>query len=272
MPSNIERLKALIAKKEGNLRLIEEHKAEYVLSTDIPLQLIKDEEKLNAELDKYRRELAELLSSEVQEGQISALQTSELVPQVDSELPFEAADSDRIRQLLMRHNQQVLGVVLNLAVRHVAPNAGTARACVYAMDPKSRQLKILSADAKAVFSDREKVMVYGSGDGIIGQAWKGWAQILDVDEYLQSEDPDTWLQQHRGYSREQARIIVESERSYLAVPIFSTKEYVQSDIVVGVLVVDSSKSARLSGFTNADIRANASYAAQQLAPFLFVDI
>jgi hypothetical protein len=42
---------------QENLRLIEERKAEYVLETDIPLQLLKEERRKREQIEELERKL-----------------------------------------------------------------------------------------------------------------------------------------------------------------------------------------------------------------------
>lgn len=59
MSDTIEHLRKQLAEAEENLRLIQERKAQFVLETDIPLQLIKEERRLRAEIPKLRAKLDE---------------------------------------------------------------------------------------------------------------------------------------------------------------------------------------------------------------------
>jgi len=58
MSETIRSLRKQLAKAEENLRLIQERKAEYVQGVDIPLQLIKDERRLEIEIANLRERLA----------------------------------------------------------------------------------------------------------------------------------------------------------------------------------------------------------------------
>lgn len=59
MVSNPVTLERLLNQARSNLALIEERKAEYVLSTDIPLQLIKEERQLEAKIRWLERKIVE---------------------------------------------------------------------------------------------------------------------------------------------------------------------------------------------------------------------
>ncbi len=56
----VRSLKEQIRKKRENLLLLQERKAEYMNSVDIPLQYIKRERELNAELEELRNRLAQI--------------------------------------------------------------------------------------------------------------------------------------------------------------------------------------------------------------------
>jgi hypothetical protein len=58
-PADIASLRRRLAESEENLRLIEERKAEYVMSTAIPLDLIKQERALQREITSLKARLAE---------------------------------------------------------------------------------------------------------------------------------------------------------------------------------------------------------------------
>ena len=66
MPTEMEFLQSQIDKVEQSLRLIEERKSEYTLKTDIPLDLIREEEEKRERLSDLRRRL-EALSGAVTE-------------------------------------------------------------------------------------------------------------------------------------------------------------------------------------------------------------
>jgi len=57
-PETVASLRRQLAEARKNLRLIEERKAEYVLSTDVPLQLIKEERQLRARIAELTVQLA----------------------------------------------------------------------------------------------------------------------------------------------------------------------------------------------------------------------
>lgn len=63
MSADIASLHRQLADAEANLRLIAERKAEFVLSTDIPLQLIKEERELKARIADLRQRIATAESS-----------------------------------------------------------------------------------------------------------------------------------------------------------------------------------------------------------------
>jgi flagellar biosynthesis chaperone FliJ len=58
MSDDIQSLRRQLAEVEENLRLIQERKTEYVQATDVPLQLIKDEQRLEAQIADLRERLA----------------------------------------------------------------------------------------------------------------------------------------------------------------------------------------------------------------------
>lgn len=60
MDNTLQSLHEQLAEAEENLRLIQERKAEYVLETDVPLQLVKDEQRLGAQIAGLRARLARL--------------------------------------------------------------------------------------------------------------------------------------------------------------------------------------------------------------------
>ena len=62
MSDTIRSLRKQLAELEENLRLIRERKAEYVLTTEIPLQLIKDERRLENKIGDLRERLTRYLS------------------------------------------------------------------------------------------------------------------------------------------------------------------------------------------------------------------
>jgi len=57
MNDDIQSLRTQLAEAEENLRLIQERKAKYVLETNIPLQLIKDERRLEVQIADLRERL-----------------------------------------------------------------------------------------------------------------------------------------------------------------------------------------------------------------------
>ena len=57
MNDTIQSLREQLAEAEGNLRLVQEREAEYVLETDVPLLLIKDERRLEAQIADLRARL-----------------------------------------------------------------------------------------------------------------------------------------------------------------------------------------------------------------------
>ena len=60
MNDTIQSMQRQLAEAEENLRLIQERKAEYVLETDIPLQLVKEERRLESRIHWLERRIAEL--------------------------------------------------------------------------------------------------------------------------------------------------------------------------------------------------------------------
>ena len=58
-PSPVERgsLERQLAESQANLRLIEERKAQYVLETDVPLQLLKEEGRLRQRIAEFKARL-----------------------------------------------------------------------------------------------------------------------------------------------------------------------------------------------------------------------
>jgi hypothetical protein len=60
--SETESLKHRLATLEENLRLIRERKSEFVQQTDVPLQLVKEERRLEQEIETLRERLAQLPS------------------------------------------------------------------------------------------------------------------------------------------------------------------------------------------------------------------
>jgi hypothetical protein len=59
-PDDITHLYHQLKTAQDNLRLIEERKSEYVLSTDIPLQLIKEEALIKSQIDALTRQILAL--------------------------------------------------------------------------------------------------------------------------------------------------------------------------------------------------------------------
>jgi len=59
MSDTIESLRKQLAALEENLRLIRERKSDYVLETDVPLQIIKDERRLESEIAELQEQLAQ---------------------------------------------------------------------------------------------------------------------------------------------------------------------------------------------------------------------
>ncbi len=60
MSAEIEALQHDLKEARGNLALIEGRIADYVLSTDVPLQLIKEQRQLESRIRKLKRRLADL--------------------------------------------------------------------------------------------------------------------------------------------------------------------------------------------------------------------
>jgi hypothetical protein len=65
MAGEIEALQRQLKEAQENLTLIQERMSEYVLSTDIPLQLVKQERRLESRIRWLERRMAELSSIEV---------------------------------------------------------------------------------------------------------------------------------------------------------------------------------------------------------------
>jgi|GEM_PF-2434428 len=60
MDEGLQSLRKQLAEAEYNLRLIQERKSEYVLETDVPLQLIKEERRLLKLIEKLQQSINEL--------------------------------------------------------------------------------------------------------------------------------------------------------------------------------------------------------------------
>jgi hypothetical protein len=60
MNQNLDSLRKQKQEVENNLRLIQERKAQYVLETDIPLQLIREEQRLGEQLQQLETQIAQL--------------------------------------------------------------------------------------------------------------------------------------------------------------------------------------------------------------------
>ena len=56
-------LRRQLAKARDNLRLIQERKSQYVMETDVPLQLIKEEQHLLERIEELERRIEELEQS-----------------------------------------------------------------------------------------------------------------------------------------------------------------------------------------------------------------
>jgi hypothetical protein len=56
---DLQSLRRQLASARENLRLIQERKAEYVLGTDVPLDLIKEERHLQERIAELEREIAD---------------------------------------------------------------------------------------------------------------------------------------------------------------------------------------------------------------------
>lgn len=92
-------LQRQLDEKQGNLRLIEEREAEYVLRIDIPFQLVKEERKLRDEID----ELKKLLSSELGNSLNKAKGPSETVSlsKIESEIQGHYLSILRTQKVLL---------------------------------------------------------------------------------------------------------------------------------------------------------------------------
>jgi hypothetical protein len=78
-PSGGSRLAYLIrqrVEKERNLQLIRERKTQFVMSTTVPLQLLKEELRLVKDIDKLNNCIAELRDPEVEQERSSCPGTS----------------------------------------------------------------------------------------------------------------------------------------------------------------------------------------------------
>ena len=73
MPTEIEYLQRQISEVEGNLRLIEERKAEFVDFTAIPLDLVKNEKRLQDQLEELRQRFKKLSNAATPEQSASGL-------------------------------------------------------------------------------------------------------------------------------------------------------------------------------------------------------
>ena len=60
MPAEIEALQHDLKEARENLALVDERIADYVLSTDVPLQLIKEKRQLESKIRRLKRRLADL--------------------------------------------------------------------------------------------------------------------------------------------------------------------------------------------------------------------
>ena len=60
MPAEIEALQHELKEARENLALVDERIADYVLSTDVPLQLIKEQRQLESKIRRLKRRLASL--------------------------------------------------------------------------------------------------------------------------------------------------------------------------------------------------------------------
>ena len=61
-------LRRQLAKARDNLRLIQERKSQYVMETDVPLQLIREEQHLLERIEELERRIGELEQSRGDEG------------------------------------------------------------------------------------------------------------------------------------------------------------------------------------------------------------
>ena len=66
----LESLRRTLAEEEGNLLFIEEQKAKYVLETEIPVTLIKEERRKQKRIAELRQRIGELERSQVSESPI----------------------------------------------------------------------------------------------------------------------------------------------------------------------------------------------------------
>lgn len=56
----LESLQHQLTQAQENMRLIQERKSEYVLSTDIPIQLIKEEKRLQERINNLKKQIEQL--------------------------------------------------------------------------------------------------------------------------------------------------------------------------------------------------------------------
>ena len=64
MADDVESLRRQLSEAQDNLRLIEERMAQYVLAVDVPLQLVKGKERLEARMADLQERIARLEGEE----------------------------------------------------------------------------------------------------------------------------------------------------------------------------------------------------------------
>jgi hypothetical protein len=110
MSEELEGLQRLLAEAKENLQLIDERSAQYVLSTDVPLQLIKEQRRLQKTVRKLERQIRARKPIEVLRQAVKLLTGPVTI------IAHGAPDSDLRRHLLDQASRLPHGSYLDVAL------------------------------------------------------------------------------------------------------------------------------------------------------------
>jgi hypothetical protein len=177
LPSRLAPSIKQLNEARANLRLIEEREAEYVLSTDVPLQLIKEKRQLQQRIAELEAQLAETVPTP--EGTP--------MPELDESRAVVALDvrhGARVRQLFEQELINYGYVVKQLSAPLTAQSFSEARVLIFFVSaPDDAGQALLPEELASIHS----FVTYGGSLFLIGLGWVwkqyGQKQGLTMDDY-----------------------------------------------------------------------------------------
>ncbi len=133
LQAEVESLRRQLAEEEGNLRLIEEQKSKYVLETDVPLGLIKEERAKREKIASMRARLSQL------QGMLSEHMDRPFEPP-DARRDSLRAQLDMAEKVLAVYEQQAAGYTTLTIPAHLAVNLEEQREKVARLRAQLRAL------------------------------------------------------------------------------------------------------------------------------------